>query len=89
MNKELKNTFTIQEKFQKILLWVFIVSLMAGPLALLRLNMEIGNTERYLFWMAGLLVEIAALWLGIRMILPVFKKPESKPEGDEEEELFL
>lgn len=84
MNKELKNTFTIQEKFQKILLWVFIVSLMAGPLALLRLNMEIGNTERYLFWMAGLLVEIAALWLGIRMILPMYKKDDVKKDDNED-----
>ena len=89
MNKEMKKEFTLQDKIQKILLWVFLVSLMIGPLIMLQLDGLVQNMESYVFGLTVVVVVLFSLWLGSRMVLPVFVKPEDKPEGDQEEELFL
>lgn len=89
MNKELKKEFTPQDKIQKILLWVLLVSLLIGPLIVLQLDGLVRNMESYVFGLTVVVVVLLSLWLGSRMVLPMYVKPEDKPEGDQEEELFL
>ena len=86
MNKDLNNNFTKIEKIQKVVSFVVLASLMIGIITFANVEKNFGVGE---LGLVSMLVGLALILLGSKIILPMFVKPENKSEGDEEEELFL